>query len=279
MQLGLIKEYRDLYLGVTAAYARSSNRWSELQARNKSDNYLGEVLIGIHRGLGFLELYANAGYLDHKMGRDMTLGANLNGGAYNPLLDCDLTDNYYNGVYSVQHAGDYQARILGGGLRIGYQKVFCERWLFLPTLGVNFMDVRNPKAFTEDGPYNAAFRLVFGRGEIKRQTLLLPLMLRVSRSFVLNICGSWLISPEARIGVTANLLDRGGKAKFKWLGNPIPNRYMQAWGLEEERLSCQAGGGIEFSKRGRFYGAVNYDYYYQKGAGSHSYSFQAGLNF
>ncbi|MDR1535986.1 MAG: autotransporter outer membrane beta-barrel domain-containing protein, partial [Planctomycetota bacterium] len=253
--------------------------WSELQTHNKSNNFMGEALIGLRRGLGFLELHANAGYMDHQMRRDLTLGESLNGDAYDQLLDCDPADNYYNGVYSVQQTGDYANRILGGGLRLGYQKTFLDKWLFLPTIGINFMDVRNPRGFTEDGPESAAFRLVFGKGGISRTTLRVPLMLRLSRGIAWNRGGPWIFTPEVRFGVTANLLDRGGRADYLWRGNPIRDRWIKAWGIEEDRLSCQAGVTLELSKRGRFFTALNYDYYFQKGSGNHGYSFQAGLNF
>ena len=279
VQLGAVKEIGDLYFGLTGAYLRSSNRWSELQARNTTDNYMGEALLGYRRGLAFIELSANAGYMDHKMSRNVRLGTYLNGGGYDPLLDCDLADNYYNGVYDVTHTGDYADLVYGGGIRLGYHKTFLDKWLFLPTIGVTYLRSRNTGAFTEDGPENAAFRLVLGKGAIERETLRVPVLLRLSRGIGFNNGGPWILTPEVRLGVTANLLDRGGRTSFRWVGNPIPERYMQAWGLEEERIAGQAGATLELSRRGRFYAAVNYDLNYANRHFGHSFSLQAGLGF
>ncbi len=279
LQLGVIKEAGDFYFGLTGAYVRGTNRWAELQAKNRADSYMAEALLGWRRGMGFVELSLNAGYMDHKMTRNIELGEDLHGGAYVPELDCNLGDNYYNGVYRVTHTGNFHNRVLGGGLRFGYQKVFAGKWLFLPTVGAYYQDVRNPKAFVEDGPDNAAFRLVMDKGGIKRQTLQIPVMLRLSRGIAFNNAGPWVLMPEVRVGATANALDKGGKAYYQWLGNPIPNRVMKAWGLEDDRVSYQAGATLELSRRGRFYAALNYDINLWSKSVGHNFSLQSGLNF
>lgn len=278
MQLGAIKEYGDLYFGLTGGFMRDRTRWSDLQAKSYTNSYMGEALLGIHRNYWFLEFSGNFGYMDHKTNRDITLGEYLNQDEYNPLLDCRLDDNYYNGVYSVQHSGNYGDLVWGGGLRLGYQKVLAEKWMFLPTIGLNYFRSQNASGFTEDGPDNAAFRLVFDKGDIDRQVLRVPVMLRLSRVFNLTQSG-WILTPEVRAGVTANLLDKNGEATYKWRGNPIPNRYMTAWGLEEDRFTYRAGATLEVSRRGRFYGAANYDCGFWSKNLSHTFSLQAGLNF
>ncbi len=279
LQVGVIKEAGDLYFGLTGGYLRSTNRWSELQAKNKSDNYMAEALLGVRRGMGFAELTLNGGYMDHKMNRNIELGEDLSGAPYNPYLDCDPLDNYYNGVYRALQTGNFHNRVLGGGLRFGYQKVFAEKWLFLPTIGIRYQDIRNASAFTEDGPERAAFRLIIPKGGIKRQALQIPVMLRLGRGIAFNSAGSWILAPEVRVGATANAMDRGGKVNYQWIGNPIPRRVMKAWGLEEDRVTYQAGATLEVSRRGRFYAAVNYDINLWNKSTSHSFSFQSGLNF
>ena len=279
LQIGLIKEDGDRYLGLTGGYTRTTNRWEELQSKDTSDNYMFEALLGFRRGMGFLEFSANAGYMDHKMVRNIELGRDMNDGEYNAALDCDLDDNYYNGVYRTVHTGNYYNRIFGAGLRFGYQKVLYEKWLFLPTLAFYFQDVRNPEHFSEDGREIAAFRLEFDKDHIKKQSLRVPLMLRLSRGIAFGEDNPWVLTPEIRGGVTAELLDRGGLATYKWRGNPIANRYMIAHGLEEDRLFYQAGATIEISRRGRFYAAANYDCTLQSKTVGHNFSLQMGLNF
>ncbi len=282
MQIGSIKEKGDIYYGVTAGYTRSRNSWEELQAVNHTDNYMGEAIFGIHQDFGFVEGHVNYGESRHRMVRDLTQGSYLNGGEYDAYMDCDTTDNYFNGVYQAEHTGKYTSLTRGGGLRVGMQKVFFGKWLFLPTLGVRYMDVRNKDAFTEKGKDIDAFRLVFGKGAIKRKSLQIPAMVRISRSIGFNNGGPTIITPELRLGATVECLDRNGKIEnFKWIGNPIPNRYMKAWGLKEDRVQYQVGATIEVSRRGRFYAAVNYDLHFDDSFSSynHSFSLQSGINF
>ncbi|MCL2001029.1 MAG: autotransporter outer membrane beta-barrel domain-containing protein [Planctomycetes bacterium] len=279
LQLGVIKEMGDMYFGLTGGYTRSRNRWNELQSKNTSNNYMLEALLGFRRGMGFLEFSLNTGLMDHKLVRNIELGKDLNDGEYNGKMDCDPYDNYYNGVYRSVQTGNFQNRVFGGGFRLGYQKVLAGKWLFLPTLGLSFQDIRNPSAFTEDGRDISAFRLQFDQGAIQRQTLRAPLMFRLNRGIAATGTGPWIFTPEIRAGVTANFLNRGGSATYKWVGNPIPNRYMKAWGIEEDRFSYQAGASFEVSRRGRFYAAVNYDLNLQSKNIGHSFSLQSGLNF
>ncbi|MDR3211361.1 MAG: autotransporter outer membrane beta-barrel domain-containing protein, partial [Planctomycetota bacterium] len=278
-QLGLVKERGDGYFGLTGAYNRANARWTELQAHNKTDTYMGELLFGVRRDWGFMEVHGNLGYADHEMTRSLQLGAPLNGSAYDVDLDCDPFDNYYNGVYDVTQIGDYATDIKGGGFRLGYQKVLLDKWLFLPTLGLTYMEVANREAFTEKGPDNAAFRLLFEKDGIKRQTLQVPLFFRLSRGIAFNNGGPFILTPEFRFGATANLLDRSSMSEFKFIGNPIPNRYMKAWGIREDRVAYQAGASLELSRRGRMYLALNYDLFLQNKSVNHAYSAQFGVNF
>ncbi|MDR0361420.1 MAG: autotransporter outer membrane beta-barrel domain-containing protein [Planctomycetota bacterium] len=279
LQLGVIKEIGDAYFGLTGAYNRTTAEWSDLQADNKSDNFMAEALVGIRRGRAFLELSANAGYMDHDMTRDLTHGTALNNGPYDPILDCDLDDNYYNGIYSVKHFGDWRNRVLGGGLRLGYQKVIADKWLFLPTIGVRFQDVRNPKAVNETGKETASFKLIFDKGDMKRRSLQIPVMFRLSRGIAFNDAGPTILTPEIRVGAVYEAMDRGGVATYQWCGNPIPDRKMKAWGIREDRLGLQAGVTLEVSRRGRFYAALNYDTIYRDKGFNHNVSFQGGVSF
>ncbi|MDR0576985.1 MAG: hypothetical protein LBI87_05510 [Candidatus Accumulibacter sp.] len=279
IQVGVVKEIDDLYLGLTGGYVHAVDRWSELRARNRSDNYLGEALIGLRHGPAFFELSVNAGRAEQKMTRRLRLGRSLNGGSPDPALDANPFDNYHNGIYDVTQTGDYSALLLGGGVRAGYQQSVGDGWRLLSTIGVRYQQSRNLRKFTEDGPDDAAFRLSFRKGDIKRNSVRVPLMLRLNRDIAFSEGSPWVFTPEIRIGATANLYNRGGKARYQWIGNPIPDRAMKSWGVQEKHVSWQLGGTLEVSRRGRFYMAVDYDLDYAKGKRSHGFLLQAGLNF
>ncbi|MCC8180777.1 MAG: autotransporter outer membrane beta-barrel domain-containing protein [Planctomycetes bacterium] len=268
--LGFIKEVGDFYLGATVGYARGDNEWKELNAEAKTDNYLTELHLGWRFGMAFVEAYGNYGHMRHTMNREILAGEPLNPDIGDPGID-----GWHNGVYRARVKGKYHDQVYGGGLRLGYQKTLGESWLILPSIGINYLSSRNAD-FVETGRDDAFGRLVFGKDQIKKSLYRIPVTVRVNKVFPL---GSFLLTPEARVGYTMTLGNRHGTATSKFIGNPIDNRYFRAYGADPGQHAMNAGATLELSRAGRFYFAGNYDFYLTKASRVHSYSIQAGLNF
>ena len=252
--VGAIKEMGDVYAGGTIGFARSRNTWDDLPSSGVTKSYMAEALVGARLfGLGFAELHANYSYGEQSMSRIVELG----------------------GYYSGWAKGEFNDHTFGLGARIGYQQVFRDNWLFIPTLGIQALHYRNG-AFSEYGRRNMANLLEFKDGSMNRTMVRTPLLLRLSRSIAL---GGVILSPEIRGGVTPLWGATRGKAVAKWIGNPFNNRYFTSYGADRGNYELEAGATLELSRRGRFYVAGNYDLIYTKNSTMHNFSVQAGLNF
>lgn len=256
--VGAIKEMGDLYLGLTIGYGRATSDWAELQASAVTNSYMAEALLGYRCGLGFIEAHGNYSYNDQNMTRQVF----VSGGGVVPD---------YNGLAK----GAYHDNVYGGGIRIGRQIPIREKWLLIPTIGVTYLR-SSSSAFVEEGRTNQFSLLSFRDGDIRQSVFRIPLMVRLNRAFA---AGCFVVMPEVRAGATASLGDKSGTARAKFVGNPVDNRYFQAYGVENGPISGQFGASLELSRRGRFYAAANYDFFLGSSARSHNYSVQVGINF
>lgn len=253
--LGAIKEFGDLYVGLTAGYADQTAKFDELVARNDSRAYLGELHAGYRFGMAFVEAHGNYGYVDQKMKRSI---------------------NANNGQYRGETHADYSDRIFGGGVRLGYQHLFGnDKWLLVPTLGLTYMRTEN-NLFEEKGRYDLSVRMIFNKGDINRENYRVPLTLRLSRPFAIR---EFVIAPEIRAGYTQILGDKRGHTKQRYAGMPIPDVFFESVGVKDGDYEVQLGASLEISRRGRFYIAGNYDYSFHRKSHFHNFSLQAGLNF
>ena len=250
--VGAIKECGDLYFGVTGGYGRSTTEWEELHADAKTDAFMVDALVGLRRGMGFIEAFGNFGYYEQKMKRDVNI-AN------------------YTGIA----ASEYEDYVYGGGLRLGYQYVLGDNWLLVPTIGLTYTRSQNAK-FTEEGRHGMSVLLDFKKGDIKRQVVKMPITVRLNRSFA--VC-DWVVTPEVRASFTPIFGNKVGKATTQYVGMPINNLYFTAQGIDTGRFASQVGATLELSRRGRFYIAGNYDFTFQKKSQTHSFSLQTGFNF
>ena len=252
--LGVVKEFRDIYAGFTIGFARSSNSWTELSANSRTRHYMAEALLGVRKGMGFLEFHANYSWNDNKLTRHLYLNNNYDRTAY----------------------GDYNDHTFALGMRLGYQKVICDSWLLIPTIGLQYYRNDNFSDFTERSNQPMFSRLKFKSGAFRRHQVKVPIMARLNRSFAL---WDMVVTPEVRVGATVTMGQRAGSMKYEFGGNPVSGRFMKAIGYDPGAVSGQLGASVELSRHGRMYVAANYDYYFAKRAHSHNYSLQTGLNF
>ena len=250
--IGMMKEWGNFYVGLSGGYARVSTDWKELTATAKSDAYMADALIGYRFGLGFIEAYGNYAYNDHKTSRNLSF-AN------------------YSGVAR----GSYHDNVYGGGVRLGYQHLVCDSWLFIPTIGVNYIKSRSA-AFTEDGRYNLFPKLDVAAGGIRRQNLRVPLTARLSRPFVFM---DSVVTPELRASFIPIFGDKRAKATARFAGDPSADGRFTAVGIENGRWAGQVGGTLEISRRGRMNITANYDYTFARKSYEHNYSLMFGMNF
>ena len=253
--LGVVKEFGDLYGGLTVGYARAHNTWDDIPSGGTTKSYMAEALIGYRLpGMFFGELYADYSYGEQKMSRHFDIA------------------NYYTGTAT----GDFNDHLYAGGLRFGWQKPFWGSWLFLPTVGFQVMHYR-AGAFTETGRANMAPLLKVHDGWMNRTMYKVPMMARVSRAWAIN--DTMVLTPEFRAGITPIFGNTRGKVKAEWVGNPFPDRTFVSYGVDRGRYEAEIGATIELSRKGRFYVAGNYDLVYSKNNTMHNYSIQAGWNF
>ncbi|MCC8189363.1 MAG: autotransporter outer membrane beta-barrel domain-containing protein [Planctomycetes bacterium] len=253
--VGVVKEFGDLYFGLTGGYARSDVSWNELSAGAKTDAYMADFLVGYRRGLGFVEAFGNYAYSEHDVTRVIAI------------------PGYNNGVAR----GDYHDDVWGGGIRFGYQARLGKNWLMIPTIGVNYIQTKSG-SFTESGRHDMAVLLDFAKGGIKRRNVRAPLTVRVNRSFA--ACG-FVVTPEFRGSVSAIFGNKSAKAYTRFVGDPGANSegIFYANGIKTGRWAAQLGTSLEISRRGRFNLTGNYDYTFAKKSHEHNYSLMAGMNF
>ncbi len=258
--VGMIKETGDMYHGLTIGYAYNQNKYLNYNHTSSTTNsHIAEALVGFRLfEWGFAELHGNYSYNKNKNNRVVYLP--------------DENDLF---TYSGVGLGDFKSHVTGGGVRFGWQQVLGENWLLVPTIGFNVMDYR-AEAFTEGGRDDMATRLVFEKGAMDRTVYRIPLQLRLTRSIAF---GGSVISPEIRAGYTPVFGDRESRVTSTWVGYPIKDRKFHSYGLNLGTYEAWLGGTIEWSRRGRFYVAGNYDYSFGSNSFNHNFSLQAGLNF
>lgn len=260
--VGMIKEFGDYYAGATIGYADSKNTYDNIVGTGKAKSYMAEALVGARLfGLGFAELYGSYSYGENNVNR---------------VVDFDDTGPGGTGHHYLGRAhGDFASHIIGGGFRLGYQKVICDSWLLVPTIGFNVMHYR-AESFTEKGRTSMANRFVMDKGSMDRTVYRVPLEVRLNRVFAL---GRVVVTPEVRAGISPILGDTRGSAKARWIGDPISGRYFKSLGAKRGNYEAWVGGTLELSRRGRMYVAGNYDYTHSSKTGAHSFSIQGGFNF
>ncbi len=251
---GVIKETGDSYLGLTFGYARARTDWDDLRSSAHTNAYMGEILYGVRRELGFAEIFMGYNYHEQKMTRDV---------------------NMAGGFYTGTATGKYHDDVTDIGVRIGYQYVFDNNWLAIPTIGFQYMKSENSK-FTEKARDDMSVAFKFAEGGIEREIYKIPLTLRLLRSFVVR---DFILTPELRAGGTLYLGDRNGEATTMYVGMPISNLKFLAYGVDGGRYEATLGASLELSRYGRFYIAGNYDYAFRKQRQDHNFSLQFGLNF
>ncbi|MCD8139339.1 MAG: autotransporter outer membrane beta-barrel domain-containing protein, partial [Planctomycetaceae bacterium] len=258
--VGMIKETGDMYHGLTIGYAYNQNKYDNYNHTSSTTNsHIAEALVGFRLfEWGFAELHGNYSYNKNKNSRTVYLESS------DPLF-----------TYSGVGMGDFKSHVAGGGVRFGWQQVLGENWLLVPTVGFNVMDYR-AEEFVEGGRDNMAVRLKFAKGAMDRTVYRIPLQVRLSRSIAF---GGSVLSPEIRAGYTPVFGNREAKVKAEWVGNPVSNRQFTSYGLNLGSYEAWVGGTIEWSRRGRYYIAGNYDYSFGSNSFNHNFSLQAGLNF
>ncbi|MCD8351787.1 MAG: autotransporter domain-containing protein [Planctomycetaceae bacterium] len=253
--LGVIKEFNNFYGGLTIGYADSKSTWDNLPSVGKTKSYMAEALVGMH----FWDRYFVEGYFDY---------------AYSEQT-MNRTVSFGNGYYTGWAKGEFNDHTYAGGLRLGFQSVLLDHYVFVATAGAQIMHYTNDD-FTEFGRESMAPLLKIHKGSMDRTIFKTPVTVRLSRPFAL---GGWVLTPEVRASFSPYFGDREGIAVAEWAGNPFPDRTFNSYGTKHGKYEAEIGGTIELSRRGRFYLAGNYDLTYTKGSILHNYSLQAGLNF
>lgn len=257
--LGAIKEYGDLYLGLTAGYADVDTEWKELSAENKTRSYLGEALLGIRKGLAFAELHGNVGYFDNKMKRNVVIASNQGGRGI--------------GSYGGNAESKYHELMWGGGVRFGYQWLLGQKYLVVPTLGFNYMETKS-SSMRENGSLGG-LALMFEKGGLDHKSYRIPAMVRANRSIAL---GRFVLTPEIRGGFIYLPGDKNATVDAMFAGDPW-EYVMPAVGIKRGKWEAQVGATLELSRHGKMFLAANYDYVFREKSMNHNYSVQFGINF
>ncbi len=254
--VGVIKEFRNFYGGLTIGYADTKSTWDNLPSAGKTKSYMAEALVGMH----FWDRYFVEGYFDYAYG-EQTMNRSVDFGA---------------GYYTGEATGDFVDHTYAGGLRLGFQSVLLDKYVFVATVGAQVMSYTN-NGFTERGRETMASLLKIKKGSMDRTIFKTPVTVRLSRPFAL---GGWVMTPEVRASFSPYFGDREGILEgAEWRGNPFPGRTFNSYGTKHGKYEAEVGATIELSRRGRFYLAGNYDMTYTKNSIMHNYSLQAGLNF
>lgn len=253
--VGVIKEFRNFYGGLTIGYADSKSSWDDIPSAGKTKSYMAEALVGMHFwDRYFVEGYFDYAYSEQKMNRTLNFG-----------------NGYYNGWAK----GEFNDHTFAGGVRLGLQSILLDNYVFVATVGAQVMHYTN-EDFTEDGRANMAPLLKVHKGSMDRTVFKTPVTVRLSRPLAL---GGYVLTPEIRASFSPYFGDREGIVVAEWSGNPFAGRTFNSYGTKHGKYEAELGATIELSRRGRFYVAGNYDLTYSKNSVLHNYSLQAGLNF
>lgn len=255
--VGAIKELGDSYFGATIGVANTKDEWNTTIGSIDTWSYMAEVLYGKRVfDLGFLEVHGNYSFNEHKSSRGIN----------------------FAGYYVTSYKANFDDHVAGGGIRFGYQKVLGQNWLLVPTIGVTAMHSWN-NGFSERGSGGMGLspRLEFRKGSMDRTVIRTPITVRLSRSVAMG--ENWMFAPEVRAGFSPILGDRRGKVEAKFAGNPTNNRWFTTEGGNKGAYEASLGTTLEFSRKGRFYLAGNYDFLYSPKSIAHNFSLQAGWGF
>ncbi len=257
--IGTIRELGDTYMGFTAGFAHADTKWLDLAARNNTEAYMGELLVGFKKELAFIEMFGGYGYFEHTMKRNVSIASNMPGRGI--------------GSYGGNAVGDYHDKIYTFGMRFGYQWLLGDNWLVVPTAGIVNINSESSK-MSETGSIGG-LGLAFDRGGLKYETTRYPVMVRASRPMAI---GSFVLSPEIRAGYTYIDGDRRTEVNVAFAGDPY-NYQFPSVGVARSKWEAQLGATIELSRRGRMYIAANYDIMLREKSYNQNYSLQFGLNF
>ncbi|MCD7908386.1 MAG: autotransporter outer membrane beta-barrel domain-containing protein, partial [Clostridium sp.] len=221
--IGVIKECGDTYYGLTAGYGRARTNFDDLNAWAVTHAYMGEMLYGVRRELGFMELFGSYGYHEQKVDRFV---------------------NMANGFYTGRTRGEYHDNVFNMGVRFGYQHVFGQNWLLIPTIGLQYSKSENGK-FTEKARHDMSVAFKFDDKAITREVYKVPVTVRLNKSFVIR---DFVVTPEVRAGGTLYFGKRNAKATTMYVGMPISNLKFTAYGVDAGRYEAMLGASIELSR-------------------------------